>query len=118
MSFEFEIKEYKKYADVKLKGELIDKLQSQALLEKIDEYIQNNISNFTFDLNHLKYLNSSGLNVLIQIFTKARNNNGEAVLYHLNKKINELILITKLNTIFKIAENQKEAVKLLNIENQ
>lgn len=114
MTFEFEIKEYKNYVDIKLKGEMIDKLQSQPLLDKVDEYIQNNISKFTFDLHELKYLNSSGLNVLIQIFTRARNNSGEAVLYHLNKKINDLILITKLNTIFKIANNQKEAVKLLN----
>lgn len=116
MGFEFEIKENKKYVDIKLKGELIDKMQSQTLLDKIDEYIQNNVFNFIFDMHDLKYLNSSGLNVLIQIFTKARNNNGEAVLYHLNKKINDLILITKLNTIFKIAENQKEAIKMLNAE--
>jgi anti-sigma B factor antagonist len=116
MNFSFEIKEHKKYIDIKLKGELNDKTQAQALLEKIDEYIENNIPNFIFDLNDLKYLNSSGLNVLIQIFTKARNNNGEAILYHLNKKINELILITKLHTIFKIADSQKEAIKLLNIQ--
>jgi anti-sigma B factor antagonist len=116
MNFNFEIKEHKKYIDIKLKGELIDKTQAQALLEKIDEYIENNIPNFILDLNDLKYLNSSGLNVLIQIFTKARNNNGEAILYHLNKKINELILITKLHTIFKITDSQKEAIKLLNIQ--
>jgi anti-anti-sigma factor len=116
MKFEFEIKEHKNYVDIKLSGELIDKLQAQPLLEKIDEYIQNNISNFIFDMHDLKYLNSSGLNILIQIFTKARNNNGEAVLYKLNKKINELILITKLHTIFKIAENQKEAISFLNIK--
>jgi len=116
MNFSFEIKEHKKYIDIKLKGELIDKTQAQTLLEKIDEYIENNISNFIFDLHDLKYLNSSGLNVLIQIFTKARNNNGEAILYHLNKKINELILITKLHTIFKITDTQKEAIKLLNIQ--
>ncbi|MCX7728781.1 MAG: STAS domain-containing protein [Bacteroidia bacterium] len=116
MKFEFEIKEHKKYVDIKLKGDLIDKIQSQSLIDKIDEYIQNDIYNFTFDLKDLKYINSSGLNVLIQIYTKARNNNGEVVLYHLNKKINELLLITKLNTIFKIADTQKDAVKLLNVE--
>jgi hypothetical protein len=37
MNFNFEIKEHKKYIDIKLKGELIDKTQAQALLEKIDE---------------------------------------------------------------------------------
>lgn len=115
MTFEFKIKEHKKYVDIKLKGELIDKTQALPLLEKIDEYIQSNMVHFTFDMHELKYLNSSGLNVLIQIFTKARNNNGEAVLYRLNQKINELILITKLHTIFKITNTQKDAVKQLNL---
>ncbi len=113
MKFDFEIKEHKNYIDIKLKGELIDKTQAQPLLDKVDEYIQTNIAYFILNMQDLKYLNSSGLNVLIQIFTKARNNNGEAVLYHLNKKINELILITKLHSIFKITETQKEAISAL-----
>lgn len=116
MSFKFEIIEHKNYINLKLKGELIDKNQAQPLIDKIDEYIQNNIVYFIFDMHELKYLNSSGLNMLIQIFTKARNNNGEVVLYNLNKKINELILVTKLHTIFKITENQKEALKELNLK--
>lgn len=58
-------------------------------------------------------MNSSGLNTLIQLLTKARVGGGEAVLFNLNKKINELILITKLNTLFKIVSTKEEAVKLL-----
>ncbi len=111
-----EIKEHKNYVNIKLKGELIDKSQAQPLIDKIDEYIQDNIVNFIFDMHELKYLNSSGLNTLIQIFTKARNNNGEAILYNLNKKISELILITKLHTIFKITNDQRQAVKSLNLK--
>jgi len=52
-------------------------------------------------------MNSSGLNTLIQLLTKARVAGGEAVLYNMNKKINELILITKLHTLFKIAATRK-----------
>lgn len=116
MSFKFEIAEHRDYINIKLKGELIDKHQVQPLIEKVDEYLANNVTYFIFDMHELKYINSSGLNMLIQIFTKARNNNGDIVLYNLNKKINELIIITKLNTIFKIAENQKDAIKALNLK--
>jgi anti-anti-sigma factor len=58
-------------------------------------------------------MNSSGLNTLIQLLTKARVAGGEAVLFNLNKKINELILITKLHTLFKIADSKIDAVALL-----
>ncbi len=113
MLFDFQIKEEKDFILIKLKGELIDKNQANPLIEKTDEYLQSNTCNFLIDMGELKYMNSSGLNTIIQILTKARNNNGDAVLFNLNKKINELILITKLHSIFKIAQTHNEAVKLL-----
>ena len=58
-------------------------------------------------------MNSSGLNVLIQLLTKTRNNGGESVIFNVNKKITELLIITKLNTLFKIAETEEEAIKML-----
>lgn len=58
-------------------------------------------------------MNSSGLNTLIQLLTKTRNSGGETVIYNMNKKINELLLITKLNTLFKIVETEQEALTLL-----
>ena len=60
-------------------------------------------------------MNSSGLNTLIQLLTKARVGGGETVLYNMNKKINELILITKLNTLFKVSENKQDALNLLGV---
>jgi len=49
------------------------------------------------------------------LLTRARVAGGEAVLYNMNKKINELILITKLHTLFKIAGTQDEALKMLEV---
>ena len=53
-----------------------------------------------FGPEELVYMNSSG-NTLIQLLNKARVAGGEAVLYNMNKKVNELILITKLHTLLK-----------------
>jgi anti-sigma B factor antagonist len=115
MVFEFTITKHEHFALISLSGSLIERSQAEALLEKAAELIQENNNRWAIDLEKLNYMNSSGLNTLIQLLTKARNAGGEAVLYHMNKKINELILITKLHTLFKIAENKDEVHAMLGL---
>src|SRR6478735_4504091 len=104
MVFDFTVTNHNKYAVIELSGNLIEKSQAIALLEKAEELANSQCARWAIDLDKLIYMNSSGLNTLIQLLTKARVAGGEAVLYNMNKKINELILITKLHTLFKVAE--------------
>jgi anti-sigma B factor antagonist len=115
MIFEFNISKQANYAYIHLSGELIEKGQALSLLESAEALTKENCSKWAIDLENLKYMNSSGLNTLIQLLTKARVAGGEAVIYNMNKKINELILITKLHTLFKVADNKETALKLLGI---
>ena len=115
MVFEFTTSDQDGVAIIKLSGELIDKTQAAPLLNEAENLLKNNSVKWAFDLEELKYMNSSGLNVLIQLLTRSRVSGGEAVLFNLNKKISELLLITKLNTLFKITENKDEALKLLGV---
>lgn len=113
MIFEFTISNQGNHAVIALEGNLIEKGQAMGLLEKMDELAKENCNKWAIDLEKLIYMNSSGLNTLIQLLTKARVAGGEAVLYNMNKKINELILITKLHTLFKVADSKEEALALL-----
>lgn len=115
MVFEYSINKENNYAVILLSGELIEKGQASGLLEKAEELVKGNCNKWAIDLEQLKYMNSSGLNTLIQLLTKARVAGGEAVIYNMNKKINELILITKLNTLFKISTNKEDALKTLEV---
>ena len=115
MVFEYNIDKKNNYAVINVSGELIEKGQALSLLENAELLIKENFNKWAINLEDLKYMNSSGLNTLIQLLTKARVAGGEAVLYSMNKKINELILITKLHTLFKVASNQEEALKLLEV---
>jgi len=115
MVFEYNINKEKNYAVIHLSGELIEKGQAFSLLENTEVLVKENCNKWAIDLEKLKYMNSSGLNTLIQLLTKARVAGGEAVLFSMNKKINELILITKLHTLFKVAESKDEALKLLEL---
>jgi len=114
MVFDFTISNHNNYAIISLSGNLIEKGQAISLLEKVDELSKDGCNKWAIDLEKLIYMNSSGLNTLIQLLTKARVAGGEAVLYNMNKKINELILITKLHTLFKVAEKKPDALALLN----
>lgn len=115
MVFDFTISNHGTYSVISLSGNLIEKGQALSLLEKVDELAKENCNKLAIDLEKLIYMNSSGLNTLIQLLTKARVAGGEAVLYNMNKKINELILITKLHTLFKIADTKMDALNLLGV---
>ena len=115
MVFDFTISKQNGYAVLNLSGNLIEKGQAMGLLEQADVLAKENCSKWAIDLKELIYMNSSGLNTLIQLLTKARVAGGEAVLFNMNKKINELILITKLHTLFKIADGKQEAINLLGV---
>jgi anti-sigma B factor antagonist len=115
MVFDFTIANHTNYAVISLSGNLIEKGQAISLLENVEELAKDNCTKWAIDLDKLIYMNSSGLNTLIQLLTKARVAGGEAVLYNMNKKINELILITKLHTLFKVADTRQEALNLLGV---
>jgi anti-sigma B factor antagonist len=94
-------------------GELIDRGQATGLLDEIEEGIEKGENRILLNLADLKYLNSSGLNVIINILTKARKSGGDVAICNVNKKITELLVITKLNSVFNVCENIDEAVKVL-----
>lgn len=114
MVFDFTIaRQGDNHAVISLSGNLIEKGQAISLLEKVEELAKEGCNKWAIDLEKLIYMNSSGLNTLIQLLTKARVAGGEAVLYNMNKKINELILITKLHTLFRVADKRQDAMSLL-----
>lgn len=113
MVLDYKITEEKEFQVLALKGELIDKNQAIDLIKEVDELLEQGKNKFVIDLSDLRYMNSSGLNVLIQLLTKTRNRGGESVICHVSKKVNELLIITKLNTLFKVTDTKEEAFKLL-----
>lgn len=116
MEFKYSIDKKKKHVLVKFSGNLIAANQTTGLLEDIDDHIIDKFIYYIIDLTELDHMNSNGLNILINILTKSRNAGGETVITGLSEKINKLIVITKLNTVFSIADNEEEAVGMFNKE--
>ncbi len=97
-----------------LQGELIDRGQATGLLEEIDAAIEKNENKILLNLAELKYLNSSGLNVIINILTRARKSGGDVAICNVNKKITELLIITKLNSVFNVCDSVEKGIEILN----
>lgn len=97
----------------KLAGELIDRNQALQMLAEIDETISKGENKILLDLANLKYINSSGLNIFINILTKTRKSGGDVAICCVNKKITELLVITKLNSVFNVCESPEKAVEVL-----
>lgn len=97
-----------------LQGELIGRDQATSLLGEVDAAIAKNSTKILLDLKDLKYMNSSGLNVIINILTKSRKAGGDVAICCVNKKINELLVITKLNSVFNVCDDVEKAIKVLN----
>lgn len=113
MVLDYKITEENSIQILLLKGELIDKNQATDLMKEMNELFVQQKNKLIIDLSGLKYMNSSGLNVLIQLLTKTRTAGGESVICHVSDKVNELLIITKLNTLFKVTNTKEEAKKLL-----
>jgi anti-sigma B factor antagonist len=113
MDFTFSIKEQDGISIISLEGNLIEKNQATELIEEIESLIEKNASKFILNMASFKYMNSTGLNVMINILTKARKAGGEAVICSMPDKIKELMVITKLNSVFTIAETLEEAIQKL-----
>jgi len=92
-----------------LSGDLIGEDDNRAILSDVDEYVAQGIFYSVVDISEVRYINSSGIGVLITILTKMRNKGGEICLVNPSETVQKLLIITKLNAIFKIANSKDEA---------
>lgn len=116
MEFSFSLTQTESLSDYNLSGNLLDKESAIDLVNSFEEKLNDGIIYFVFNLEKLSYINSTGLNVLIGLLTKVRNSGGELIICNVPKKINQLLLITKLNTVFNVAMSTNEAKNIIKKE--
>ncbi|MDA9261811.1 STAS domain-containing protein [Flavobacteriales bacterium] len=92
-----------------LSGKILSKEDSEEISNGIDENIEKENFNIILNLEELDYINSTGLNFIISSFTKMRNAGGELVISSVSQKVEDLLVITKLNTIFTSFKSLTEA---------
>jgi len=96
---------------IRLQGDLIGENNALAILDVVNGAIQQKVLTCIVDISGVRYINSSGIGVLITILTKFRNKGGEVYLMKPSESVQKLLVITKLNAIFQIVHSEEEVLK-------
>ena len=98
---------------LKIEGDLIGENNGPMIIELVNDMLNQGIKLCAVDISSVRYINSSGIGVLITILTKFRNKEGEVVLVQPSEQVKKLLIITKLYNIFSIKHSMEEAMQAL-----
>ncbi len=96
---------------IELKGNVMGGPDAQEFHNLLHDLLDQDKKNIIVNLASVKFMNSSGLGMLISGFTTMKNGGGSLKLANATDKISSLLMITKLITIFEHYESIEEAVK-------
>ena len=92
-----------------LKGRLVVG-DASLLREKVNEEVAGGKPNIAVNLADVDYIDSTGLGTLVICYTSLQKTGGALKLYNLNRRNIELLLLTKLSTVFHIFGEEQEAI--------
>jgi anti-sigma B factor antagonist len=84
--------------------------EASAVREKVSEVAAAGHVNVILNLEHVEYIDSTGLGALVICFTSLKKAGGALKLVNPNKRNVELLLLTKLHTIFEVFSDEQDAV--------
>ena len=80
------------------------------LKDKVQSLLQQGHRKLVLDLGNVSYVDSAGLWQLVQIHATAKSNGGSLRLVNVTKRLKDLLVVTKLVTIFDSYDSEAEAV--------
>lgn len=96
---------------ISLKGNVMGGDDTKNFNETLHKVIEEHKKNVIINVSQVKFMNSSGLGMLIGGLTTVKKAEGRLILAGVTEKIESLLIITKLITIFETSDNVDDAVK-------
>lgn len=94
---------------VRLVGDLIGSPDTDPLLLAVNHHLGEAFNQCAIDLSDVRYINSTGIGVLISLLTKFRSRGGELVLINPADHPRKMLALSKLSNIFAIASDEAAA---------
>ena len=95
---------------IEVEGQLIVG-NRQELKQQVLRQLEEGDQKFVIDFAETGYIDSSGLGVLVSLSKKIREQGGELRLASLNEDLRTLFELTKLDTLFRIADDKEQAME-------
>lgn len=92
------------------KGKIMGGPDAGAVRERLHQLISDGKKKVVVDLSGVSWMNSSGLGILIGGLTTMRNSGGDLKLANTTEKVHNLLMVTKLISIFESYDTVDDAV--------
>lgn len=99
---------------IEFKGNVMGGPDATKLNEALHDLIDKGQKNVVVDLKRVGFMNSSGLGMLIGGLTTMRNAGGDLRIANATDKIESLLIVTKLITVFRHFKSVDEAADSFN----
>jgi anti-sigma B factor antagonist len=94
-----------------LKGKMTLGEGDEMLRNKINAVSSAGVKKILLNLGEVPYIDSAGLGEVVRTFTTVSRQGGSLKLLNLTKRIQDLLAITKLLTVFETYDSESEAIK-------
>ncbi len=78
--------------------------------DKVNSLLQQGNRKLLLDLGNVSYVDSAGLGQLVQVYATTSHNGGSLKLLRVTKRLKDLLVLTKLLTVFESFDDEKDAV--------
>jgi len=110
MALEIHQREREGITIVDLKGRVTVGPEASALRERVSLDVATGLRMIVLNMAGVDYVDSTGLGALVMSATTLRKNGGNVKLLNLNRRNIELLVMTKLATVFEIFTDEQDAV--------
>ncbi len=110
MALQIEQREREGIVILELNGRLIVGEPVSELRERITRLCETGSRNVLLNMADVDYIDSTGLGGLVICFTSLKKNGGALKLMNLNRRNIELLVLTKLTTVFDVFDDEQDAV--------
>jgi anti-sigma B factor antagonist len=95
---------------IDLKGKMTLGEGDELLRDKVNSLVQQGLKKIILNLAEVPYIDSAGLGEIVRTYTTVSRQSGQLKLLSVTKRINDLLVITKLAQVFEMYDNEKDAL--------
>jgi len=94
-----------------LRGKMTLGEGDELLREKVSSLVSQGKKKLILNLDGVPYIDSAGLGEIVRTYTTVSRQGGKLKLLNLTKRIEDLLSITKLLTVFEVYKDEPEALQ-------
>jgi anti-sigma B factor antagonist len=96
---------------IECNGRIVFGDESSLLREEVKGAIANGQKRIVLNLGEVNYIDSGGLGTLVALHTTAHNAGGAIKLANLTRRVDDLMQVTKLLTVFEVHNSEYDALE-------